>query len=90
MGMHRRLIEGRHLVKHGYGYRNKYPSLASLAEEGPFFASLRPDVYHGFLAHCPVRGMRFNAHQAYNMRASKMVDEHLDNSVSVENIRKHR
>ncbi|KAF2363777.1 Peptidase M3A/M3B catalytic domain [Trinorchestia longiramus] len=57
---------------------------------GPWQVTLKPDVYEGFMSHCCKRAMRWNTWQAYNMRASKLLDRQVDNSVIIEEIRKLR
>ncbi|XP_055940252.1 uncharacterized protein LOC129969627 [Argiope bruennichi] len=62
----------------------------SNASKGPWTLTLEPHVYHNFLKYCDNRLSRWNAYYAYNVRASSISGQELNNSIEIEEIRYQR
>ncbi|XP_076033744.1 uncharacterized protein LOC143020770 isoform X2 [Oratosquilla oratoria] len=60
------------------------------AIEGPWAVTLDPQIYDGFMTHCPNQSLRFNVWRAYNVRASNHISKDVNNSLHIEEIRSSR
>ncbi|GBN08227.1 hypothetical protein AVEN_270861-1 [Araneus ventricosus] len=62
----------------------------SNASKGPWTLTLDPHIYHNFLKYCDNRLSRWNAYYAYNVRASSVSGQEMNNSIEIEEIRYQR
>lgn len=62
----------------------------SNSAKGPWVLTLQPNVYKPFLEYCDKRILRWNAWTAYNIRASSISGNELNNSIEIEEIRHKR
>ena len=58
--------------------------------KGPWTITLFPYIYKQFMAYCPSRQLRYNAHYAEVVRGSKAYDNHTSIQAQVKEIRKYR
>ncbi len=62
----------------------------SQPNKGPWIVRLSSPTYKAFLEYCPEPGIRWNAWNAYNTRASGYADKSTNNSIHIEEIRSKR
>jgi len=54
---------------------------------GPWTVSIKPEIYHPFMEHCPNRAARWNAWQAFYNKAGPMINVWKTNKKRIEDIR---
>ncbi len=60
------------------------------AKTGPWLVTLKPIVYDRFMQHCPDRVQRWNAHHAHVTLSAAYIDQDMNHSITLEDVRSHR